>query len=81
MLNIKRFRQKLGLKQEDFAAIIGTSKVNYSKKENGIIKFSLEEAHKIANHFNKPIEFIFYNNEVSKMETNVSETRGNRNDM
>lgn len=69
MLYVKEFRKKLNLKQEDFANIIGVSKVNYSKKENGKIKFSLDEAHKISEHFNKSIELIFYANDVSKIET------------
>ncbi|HJA81817.1 MAG TPA: helix-turn-helix domain-containing protein [Candidatus Mediterraneibacter intestinipullorum] len=68
-MSIKAFRESLGLRQEDFAKIIGTSKVNYSKKENGSIRFSLAEAHKIAIYFNKPIEAIFYDYEVSKNET------------
>lgn len=68
-MSIKAFRKDMGLRQEDFAEIIGVSKVNYGKKENGNIKFSLDEAHKIAKHFNKPIEAIFYEYEVSKNET------------
>lgn len=31
---IKLFRESLGMKQEEFAEIIDTSKANYSKKEN-----------------------------------------------
>lgn len=67
-LAIKKFRESLGMKQEEFAAIINVSKVNYSKKENGKVKFSLNEAYRISNHFNKPIETIFGNNEVSTSE-------------
>lgn len=69
IMSIKVFRENLGLRQEDFAKIIGTSKVNYSKKENGSIRFSLAEARKIAIYFHKPIEEIFYDYEVSKNET------------
>ncbi len=67
-LAIKNFRESLGMKQEEFAAIIHVSKVNYSKKENGKVKFSLNEAYQFSNHFNKPIEEIFGNNEVSTSE-------------
>lgn len=67
-LVIKKFRESLGMTQEEFAAIIGVSKVNYSKKENGKVKFSLNEAYQISNHFNKSIETIFGNNEVSTSE-------------
>lgn len=66
---IKLFRENLGMKQEEFAEIIDTSKANYNKKENGNVKFSLEDARKISEHFNKPIEDIFFEDEVSKMET------------
>lgn len=65
---IKQFRESIGQTQEEFATIIKVSKVNYSKKENGKVKFSLNEAFEIANHFNKSIEDIFGNIEVSKNE-------------
>lgn len=41
----------------------------YNKKENGNVPFSLEEAKRISVFFNMPIEVIFFENEVSKMET------------
>ena len=69
MSAIKQFRESIGETQEEFAAIIHVSKVNYSKKENGKVKFSLNEAFLISNHFNKPIEAIFGNSEVSENET------------
>lgn len=69
MSSIKAFRESLGLKQEDFAKIIDVSTVNYSKKENGVVKFSLNEARMISSHFKKPIESIFFTCEVSKNES------------
>lgn len=68
MTAIKNFRESQNLKQEDFAKIINVSTVNYSKKENGIVKFSLREARLISQYFNKPIEDIFFAVEVSKNE-------------
>lgn len=68
MMAIKQFRESIGQTQEEFASIINVSKVNYNKKENGKVKFSLNEAFKIANHFHKPIETIFGNTEVSQNE-------------
>ena len=65
LLGIKNYRESLGMKQEEFAAIIGVSKVNYCKKENGKVKFSLNEAYTFSNYFKKPIEVIFGTNEVS----------------
>lgn len=43
----------------------------YYKKEKGLIKFSLEEAKKIAEHFKMNIEDIFFIDEVSHLETNA----------
>lgn len=68
MNSVKAFRELIGKRQEDFAKIIGVSTVNYSKKENGMVKFSLDEAKKISLYFHKPIEEIFFANEVSKNE-------------
>ncbi len=58
-LAIKQFRESLNMSQEEFAAIIGISKVNYSKKERGLVKFSLPEAYTYSSYFKKPIEQIF----------------------
>ncbi len=67
-LKIKNYRESIGMKQEEFAAIINVSKVNYSKKENGKVKFSLNEAYMISSYFKQPIEVIFGKNEVSTNE-------------
>ena len=67
-LAIKHFRESLNLNQESIANIIGVSKVNYSKKENGKVKFTLNEAYKISNYFKKPIEEIFGGYEFSSSE-------------
>lgn len=69
MNSVKTFRESLGMKQEEFAKIIGVSAVNYSKKENGLVKFSLNEARQISKHFHRPIEAIFFATEVSKNES------------
>lgn len=69
MSNVKKIRETKGLKQEDIAKVIGTSPVNYSKKENGYIKFSLNEAKLLSDFYQQPIEVIFFDDEVSKIET------------
>lgn len=69
MSHVKAFRESLGMKQEEFAKIINVSTVNYSKKENGSVKFSLNEARQISEHFHRPIESIFFGHEVSKNES------------
>lgn len=68
MSTVKAFRESLGMKQEEFAKIINVSTVNYSKKENGAVKFSLNEARQISEFFHAPIETIFFASEVSKNE-------------
>ena len=67
-LKIKNYRESVGMKQEEFAEIINVSKVNYSKKENGKVKFSLNEAYMISRYFKQPIEVIFGKNEFSTDE-------------
>ena len=67
-LAIQSFRESLNQAQESFGKIIGVSKVNYSKKENGKVKFTLIEAYKISNHFKKPIEEIFGRYDFSNSE-------------
>lgn len=51
------------------ADLIGVSKASYSKKENGLVKFSLKEAKIIADTFDESIEEIFFNSKVTKNET------------
>lgn len=80
MSAIKKFRESLGLRQEDFAEIVHVSKVNYSKKENGKVKFSLDEAFLISNHFNKPIESIFRGKETTPNDTG-GELLGKKNNL
>lgn len=65
MGDVKKLREDAGIKQDFMAELLGISVPNYSKKENGTIKWSLEEAKKIAEHFQKNIEEIFFENEVS----------------
>ena len=70
MSKLKTIRENLGYKQEDIAELIGVSLPNYCKKENGDVKVSLIEAKKISTKFNMSIDEIFFNDEVSIIETN-----------
>lgn len=69
MGNVKELREGRGIKQEEMAKVTEMSTANYSKKENGVIKWALSEAKTIADFFDKSIEEIFFDNEVSKTET------------
>lgn len=69
MSKIKIMRENAGIEQKTMAEMLKISPANYCKKENGIIKFSLVEAKKLADFFKKNIEEIFFAEEVSKIDT------------
>ena len=58
--NLKQLRKKGNIKSKDVAKMLDISKANYSKKENGIINFSLEEAKKVAAFFKVSVDSIFF---------------------
>lgn len=57
---VRDTRKKMGMAAVEVAKLLKISKGNYSKKENGIIKFSLEEAHTLSSYFGKSIEELFF---------------------
>lgn len=61
MNKVKEFRQKKGLKQKQVANEMGISTANYSKKENGSIKFSVDEGCMLAKILDARVEEIFLN--------------------
>ena len=59
------------------ASLLGfKTKSAYHKKEQGNVPFTLEEAKIIADYFKKDINDIFFENEISQMETS-GQTRHN----
>lgn len=58
---VKELRIEKGLSCQDMARLIGVTKATYSKKENGSVKFSLNEAKLVSDKFQKTIEEIFFN--------------------
>jgi len=66
---LKQIRTEKNIMSKEMAELLGLKKALYSKKENGQVKFSLEESKKIADYFNMKIEDIFFEDKVSKMET------------
>lgn len=62
---VKELRLKNNLKMSDMAQLLKISVPNYQKKEAGKVKFTLVEARAISIKFNKSIEEIFFENEVS----------------
>lgn len=68
--NLKKIRKEKKINYVKMAEIIGVKTgTAYWKKENGLTKFSIEQAKKISDFFEIPMEQIFFENEVSKMET------------
>lgn len=48
-----------GISQSEVAELLGITREAFNKKLNGRIRFSLEEAFKIAKFLSRPIEDIF----------------------
>ncbi|WP_420909345.1 helix-turn-helix transcriptional regulator [Aneurinibacillus migulanus] len=57
--NVKETRKSCGLTQEEVAKHLGMTKCNYSKKENGQLRFSIDEALKLSQLFSTTIEKLF----------------------
>lgn len=72
MLNLKSFREKLGLKQNEMAEIMHVSRVSYCNYENGINEPSLESLILIADYFHVSVDYLLGRNENSNF---VSFTR------
>lgn len=66
---LKSLRVERNLTQENISKYIGVHEATYNRKEQGINKFSLEEAKKISILFNLPIETIFFAKRVNINET------------
>lgn len=66
---LKKIREKKGYTIEDMAQIINKSPCNYFKKENGDVKFSVNEALKISKFLKCKVEEIFFKKELSDNET------------
>lgn len=74
---LRRIRNKLNISAREMADLLNLKTENaYYKKENGNIKFSLEEAKLVANRIGRPIEEIFYAHEVSMTDTLSTGTEG-----
>lgn len=67
---LKEIRREHGDTCDVMAKLLSLkTKGAYNKKENGDVPFTLDEAIIVSNYFNKKIDEIFFNNEVSIMET------------
>lgn len=59
-----KIRKEKGYTTGDMARVIDQSIANYSKKENGKVKFTLSEAFKIADFLDEKVENIFLKNNL-----------------
>ena len=65
---LKEEREKKGYTIEDMAEVINKSPCNYFKKENGDVKFSVNEALQISKFLKCQVEKIFFKDELSENE-------------
>lgn len=72
---LKELREKKGYTIEDMAQLINKSPCNYFKKENGDVKFSVNEAIEISKFLKCKVETIFFKNELSENEIKEIETK------
>lgn len=56
LLKLKFWREKVGLKQDDLAVLIGCKKANYCCKERGSSEIRLSELLKIQKAINQKLE-------------------------
>lgn len=72
LYKLRALRAEHGLTQAKMAKIIGISEPTYCQKEIGKREFTLKECKIISDYFGKPIEYIFFNNEVNTNKTNTA---------
>jgi transcriptional regulator with XRE-family HTH domain len=65
---VRDVRHEKGITISDIAEHLGMSRCNYSKKELGLIRFSLEEAQKVSDFFGTNIETLFFDTKCSIIE-------------
>ena len=56
---IEQIRKEKGIRQEDFAKVLGVSRQTISSLENGRYNPSIQLAYKIARYFGLQIEEVF----------------------
>ena len=65
---LKQVREEKGYTIDDMAEVIKKSPCNYFKKENGDVKFSVNEAIQISKFLRRKVESIFFEEELSESE-------------
>ena len=65
---IEQIRKERGIRQEDFAKLLGVSRQTISSLETGRYNPSIFLAHKIAKFFDMTIEEVFLFDEETNLE-------------
>lgn len=65
---IEQIRKERGIRQEDFARLLGVSRQTISSLETGRYNPSIFLAHKIAKFFDMTIEDVFLFDEETNLE-------------
>ena len=65
---LKEVREQKGYNLKDMGRVINKSAPNYLKKENGDVKFSVNEALLISRFLKLKVETLFFENQVSVTE-------------
>lgn len=71
MNKLKKAREQLGLNQDEAAQSIGISYSLYQKMEQGIKTGNDDTKLKVANFYNLPIGYLFFNEEITKRDKEV----------
>ena len=72
---LRDIRKERKVSAVELANVLGLeTKTAYYKKENGTVKFSLEEARMLSIYFKKSIECLFYGENDSKIDTKCHDT-------
>jgi len=70
---LRALRAEHGMNQEDIAELLNMAETTYNRKEKGHNEFSLSEAKKISEIFDRPIEDIFFSPVLPKRQINKAE--------
>jgi len=69
---LKSLRVERNLTQDELGKMIGIHEATYNRKEQGMNKFSLDEAKRISDIFDLPIELIFFSKKVHTNKTYIN---------
>lgn len=65
-IRLRNAREALGFSQEQVSECIGIGRPRYSDIENGKRNISMKDIYKLADFFNRPIEYFFKENIISE---------------